>query len=74
MLARKVITARADSDHPGCMHLTTETVHPWDLFAAITIVAQGASPYTHTYRFDGTNPVEVQGKDAPQKPPSRLST
>jgi hypothetical protein len=55
-LVRRVTSARVDDQRPACMHLSTETVHPWELFSAISIVAHGASPYQHTYQYNGHAP------------------
>ena len=33
-----------------CAHVTTEDVHPWELFSSISIQARGVSPFQHTYQ------------------------
>ena len=60
LLARKVLSAHADDQRPGCTHLSTVSVHPWELFSFVSIVARGASPFTHTYYHGRDAPVNAQ--------------
>ena len=50
LLARRVLGVKRGFQNSTCAHVTTEDVHPWELFSSISIQARGVSPFQHTYQ------------------------